>query len=155
MVVINGCRSDCGYINVGVPQGSVLGPLLFLIYINDIIEGLTNKTFLYANDTSIFCPIMNGDVSLAVSSVNLDLNKIKTWGKKWLIMINPTKTVGMQFSWKQITHPLPPLFLGDNLINMVESHKHLGITFTSDLNWSKHIDLLSAKCGKIIGVMKE
>ena len=74
MEVINGCRSDCGYINAGVPKGSVLGPLLFLIYINVNIKGLANTTFLFADDTSMVCPIMNGDVKLTVRSLNPDLS---------------------------------------------------------------------------------
>ncbi len=90
-VTIDGKGSSIRYINAAVPQGSVLGPLLFLIYINDITDGIESSIFLFADDTSIFNSGKNTPMQAQV--INSDLNKISLWAKRWKITINPTKTV--------------------------------------------------------------
>ena len=88
----------------GVPQGSVLGPSLFLVYINDISENLVNSALLFADGTSLFCPIFNDKVGEAVFKINRDLAKINDWADRCLIKINPNKTVTMLFSKLQIVN---------------------------------------------------
>ncbi len=92
-VTIDGKKSSIRYINAAVPQGSVLGPLLFLVYINDITEGIGSEIFLFADDTSIFRSGKNNQ--MLAQGINSDLNKIALWAKKWKISINPTKTEAM------------------------------------------------------------
>ena len=89
-VVIRDSSSSLSNVSAGVPQGSVLGPLLFLIYINDIGEQLLSLTRLFADDTSLGYSSSNPDTLELV--INHDLNKLSTWSGKWLMSFNPDKT---------------------------------------------------------------
>ena len=86
-VLLNGQTSKWSQIKAGVPQGSVLGPLLFLVYINDLPEGLTSNVKLFADDTSIFSVVRDSS-SLSLSR-NEDLSKILQWWYKWKMLFNP------------------------------------------------------------------
>ena len=137
-VVINGYSSEYGNIEAGVPQGSVLGPLLFLIFINDITEGLETKISLYADDSLIYMtsnsPITNKD------ALDRDLIRIECWAKQWLVTFSPEKTCDMTLSLRPTAiAPTPLVFSGTDL-KSVTVHKHLGLTFSSDLKWKNHID---------------
>lgn len=115
-VIIDGQSSDWREIEAGVPQGSVLGPLLFLIYINDITQDLRCDSFLYADDTF---PISDS----AVVKLN-DLKCIDEWTRDWLVTINSDKIKSITFSVK-ISKPVhPPLYFANELIEIVSDHKH-------------------------------
>ena len=86
-VLLNGQTSKWSQIKAGVPQGSVLGPLLFLVYINDLPEGLTSNVKLFANETSISSVVR--DSSSSSLSLNEDLSKISQWGCKRKMLFNP------------------------------------------------------------------
>ena len=86
-VVLNGQTSKWSQIKAGVPQGSVLGPLLFLVYINDLPQRITSNVKLFAGDTLIF--LVDRDSSSSSLSRNEDLSKILQWGYKWKTLLNP------------------------------------------------------------------
>ena len=86
-VVLNGQSSSWLDVNAGVPQGSVLGPLLFLIYINDLPENLISASKLFADDTSIFSTVF--DVNKSSMDLNKDLTTIKNWAFQWRMAFNP------------------------------------------------------------------
>ena len=86
-VLLNGQTSKSSQIKAGLPQGTVLGPLLFLVYINDLPEGLNSNVKLCADDTSIFSVVC--DSSSSSLSFNEDLSKISQWGYKWKMLFNP------------------------------------------------------------------
>ena len=88
-VVVNGISFSLKYLQTGVPQGSILEPLLFLIYINDIINGLHCNVNLFADDTSIQKCLDNYE---AFKVINDDLLKLSLYGSKWLISFNAFKT---------------------------------------------------------------
>ena len=97
-VVIQGQSSSWGKICAGVPQGSVLGPLMFLIYINDIVDIVRSKIKLFADDTSLYLTIDNPVI--AAQTMNMDLSNIDQWSKDWLVTFNALKTDSMLISRK-------------------------------------------------------
>ena len=108
-VVLNGQTSGRRKINSGVPQGSVLGPLLFLIYINDLSDGITSMSF--ADDTSLFLKVL--DINKSVTELNSDLEKISQWAYQWKMQFSfyPNKQANeIIFSRKLVSnnlwHPL-------------------------------------------------
>ena len=96
-VLLNDVISSSRPLNAGVPQGSVLGPLLFLIYVNDISENLLSLTRLFADESSILVSAANMN-GFKGGMLNHDLAIITSWAKQWLIEFNPNKTEAMLFS---------------------------------------------------------
>ena len=86
-VVLNGQASPWTSIEAGVPQGSILGPLLFLIYINDLSDDLSTTAKLFADDTSLFSIVEN--VNISVSHLNSDLCKVSNWAFQWKMSFDP------------------------------------------------------------------
>ena len=89
-VILNGQYSSWAKVEAGVPQGSILGPLLFLIYINDLSENLASNPKLFADDTSLFSVVKNVDASNI--DLNNDLKKISKWAFQWKMNFNPDPT---------------------------------------------------------------
>ena len=89
-VVLNGQCSSWVDIQAGVPQGSILGTLLFLIYVNDLPDGLKNQCKLFGDDTSLFSVVH--DISTSASDINCDLTLISNWAFQWKMSFNPDKS---------------------------------------------------------------
>ncbi len=115
-------------INAGVPQGSVLCPLLFLIYVNDIAHSLLSTTRLFADDSSL--AVSSSEVNHIETTLNTDLNIITEWSKQWLVQFNPAKTEVMLFSLSNL--PIPVLYFQNSQLNLVHHHKHLGLTLSDN-----------------------
>ena len=143
-VVIPGATSDWTFIQSGVPQGSILGPLLFLVYINDIVIDIGSNIRLFADDTSLY--IIVDDPVAASGCLNTDLQKITRWAATWLVSFNPIKTEAFLVSRKLIRNH-PPIYMQNQQITEVETHKHLGIHFTNDCTWHHHIKNITDKRG--------
>ena len=141
--MINGFASDFKPVNAGVPQRSILGPLLFLIYINDIVRTLNCNVRLFADDTSLYVVVENP--AAAANILNDDLINVHNWADQWLVSFNPSKTESMVISRKR-NKPLHPRLLMDNtVVKQVDKHKHLGIVFSNDCNWHAHILAIANK----------
>lgn len=152
-VVLPGVASDWAYIRAGVPQGSVLGPLLFLLYINDIVNDIGANIRLFADDTSLFI-IVENPVTAAVS-LNADLSRISNWANTWLVTFNPNKTESLLLS-RKLTRPVhPPIYMQNQQISEVETHKHLGIFISNDCTWHTHIDYIKNKAWNRIHIMRK
>jgi len=136
-VVLEGQCSNWSHVETGVPQGSVLGPLLFLIYINDICKYIQSNCFLNADDTSLF-EIVDDPASCS-QQLNNDLAIINQWCNKWLMKMNTSKCEAITFSVKRVKPVHPTLFYENTPICEVRSHKHLGLTLSHDLSWSEYI----------------
>ena len=148
---MSGVQSDWNFISAGVPQGSILGPLLFLLFINDIVHDIGSSIRLFADDTSLY--IIVEDPNVAAELLNADLEKIAEWALKWLVKFNPLKTESLLISRKTNTvHP--PVFMLDQQIKEVESHKHLGVILSNDCSWQKHIDYIKKKAWTRINIMR-
>ena len=150
-VVIKDNSSTLQTVSAGVPQGSVLGPLLFIIYINDIAENLISLTRLFADDTSFSCS--GDDESQIRSVINHDLNALSEWSNKWLMSFNPDKTEIMIFSNSDI--PLLNFNFNGIDIPISGSHKHLGITFSSDAKWNLHVENILSSVSKHLNVLRK
>ena len=154
-VVINGAESNWGPIKAGVPQGSVLGPLLFLIYINDLEEGIASSVKFFADDTSIFSIVRDPIVSAEV--LNRDLDQISRWAYQWKMSFNPDPTKPAEevlFSHKKVNAEHPPIFFNGNEVKRVNDHKHLGLVLDSKLAFTKHINEKVSIARKGIGMIK-
>ena len=153
--LINGKFSSWRDVQAGVPQGSVLGPLLFLIYINDITQNMKCDARIFADDTSIFKIVENP--TKASQDLGHDLNLVQVWAHQWKMSFNPDPTkppVEMIFSTKtkQISHP--PLSFNGIPLQRVSEHKHLGVKLDIKLNFESHINEICNKTSKLLGVMK-
>ena len=122
-VVIEAECSDWQNIKAGAPQGSVLGPLLFFIYINDIADNILTECFLFADD-SLLLEEVESPVESA-RKLNQDLNLISSWADRWLVIMNVDKTESMIFSAKLFKPFHPPLYLSNLLIKEVLQCEHL------------------------------
>ena len=150
-VIANTSRSRSRSLNAGVPQGSVLGPLHFLVYVNDISENLLSISTLFADDTSLACSAsFTADIE---GILNHDLIIISHWAKQWLVTFNPSKTVAMVFSNNRNVQ-LPNLIFDDVRISFVDNHKHLGLTLSSNGKWKTHINNLCQSASKLLGMMR-
>ena len=137
-VVNNGQTSEWTFVKAGVPQGSILGPLLFLIYINDIVIELHASVRLFADDTSLYIIVENPIT--AAFTLSDDLNFISTWASDWLVRFNATKTLSIILSLLKNPPLHPTLYMNNTPIATTASHKHLGLTFSNNCSWNEHIN---------------
>ena len=152
-VVLPGVSSDWTYIKAGVPQGSILGPLLFLVYINDIVVDIGSHISLFADDTSLF--IIVDDPTTDAGCLNSDLVKISRRATTWLVTFNPTKSESFLVS-RKVNRPVhPPLYMQNVQIEEIECHKHLGINLSHDCSWHQHIAYIKEKAWCRINVMRK
>ena len=151
-VVVEGQSSEWANINAGVPQESVLGPLLFLIYINDLTDELISNLFIYADDTMLFEVVENADVSAA--NLNDDLKRISHWSSKWLATMNPSKCRSLVFSLKRVKPLHPSLYLNSTCIEEVDKHIQLGLILQSNMSWRCHIQYIFEKASKRLNILK-
>ena len=124
-----------------------------MIYINDIVKEINTNIRLFADDTSLY--IIVDDPLHSAEILNSDLEKIHHWSRQWLVDFNPNKTVSLLITNKQRSPFHPVLYMNDMMIEEVEHHKHLGITFTSDLTWDTHIDFIAKKASKKLHILRK
>ena len=147
--------SDWGEIESGVPQGSVLGPLLFLIYINDLEIGIKSHIKFFADDTSLFSIV--GDPNTSACELSHDLKLISQWALQWKMSFKPDPTkqaVQVLFSRKTRRIAHPEIFFNDTQVKTVNEHKHLGLPLDTKLTFASHIDDKLKKARKGLGIIK-
>ena len=151
VVVVEGEKSDILPVKAGVPQGSRLGPLLFIIYMNDIIDDIESDILIFADDTSLFAT--GSDPAETVAQLNRDLLKISNWSEIWKVKFNAKKSKDIIFSNKYLNNS-PPLIFNGSYIDRVNVHKHLGIHLSSSLDWSVQIHEVCLKANKKLSVLR-
>ena len=151
---IDNFKSDELPMRVGVPQGSVLGPLLFLIFINDL-QFVSSRLFsiLFADDTNLFISGNNADE--INSAINIEMNKVYIWFNANKLVLNLDKTCYMIFKPKNkhICDDSVKLFIGNNEIHRVNSTKFLGVLIDDNLTWKEHVNDICQKVSRTVGVM--
>jgi ribonuclease P/MRP protein subunit RPP40 len=152
-VVVGGKSSDTKYIHGGVPQGSILGPLLFLLYVSDLSTNLENQSSLFADDTTIICPITNNPTANIIT-LNNDLIRLHNWADLWRITFNPDKTVYIRVSKKTNKPPLDPIYLNKTIIKEVEHHPNLGIIYNNKTDWKFHLANIAKKVALRMAYLK-
>ena len=140
-----------------VPQGSVLGPLLFLLYIADLPRLLQNELVGYADDSTLLCMIPHPrDRSSVTASLNDDLAVISDWCSRWGMLVNPSKTRGMLISRSRTVEPLfPDLLIDGSVVEMVSELKILGVIIDSKLSFEKQVRAIAASASMRVGILRK
>ena len=152
LVNYNGYESDFRVMKYGVPQGSILGPLLFLIYINDLPA--VSKFFMpiiFADDTNLFCTGPN--LKYIVYQINQEIRMIYLWVKANKLSLNIDKTYFMLITPIIFHRNMDDIIIDGKQIMEVNETKFLGVIINNNLNWKPHITYISKKFAKGIGII--
>ena len=155
---IDGVDSNVNDINVGVPHGSCLGPLMFLVYINDLqCMVKSSKVYMYADDTSVYHS--SKDISQPNTVLNEELRRIDRWLKGNKLFLNVAKTRSMLITTKQkkylmaANQALQPSILEEH-IEVICNTKYLGVQIDENLTWKNKIKSITEKVSRAIGILK-
>ena len=154
-VALNSSYSGYSIIESEVPQGSVLGPLLFLIYINDLERNIKSKIKFFADDAMLFSIVKVPTTSVA--DLNHDLDLICQWAHQWKMEFNPDPTkqaTEVLFSCKKTRPNHPQLTFNGSAVAKGNNQKHLGLILDSGLSFEKHLNEKITKAKKNIGIIK-
>ena len=149
-VVVDGSRSSPIHVRSGVPQGSVLGPCLFLCYINDLPEMVSSDARLFADDTAIHRVIDSEEDQILLQK---DLDALHEWEIKWDMSFHPDKCFVLVFDRsKEVIRP--EYRLHGQLLSQVSSTKYLGLTIQDDGKWTEHINNTTTKGNQLVGFLR-
>ena len=146
--VVSGKTSQCYPVLAGVPQGSILGPTLFLLYVNDVEDHLPSSVSLavYADDTTLYTVVESGaSDDDAAKALQRSLDHLASWGRKWRVTFEPTKSQLMTVSRKRTPPVLPPMVFMGTAIPSEEKLKLLGVQFDKKLSFSGHLHHVSVR----------
>ena len=149
-VKVNDVCSSLTNIIFGVPQGSILGPLLFLLFINDLPDATKFYVKLFADDT--FLCFQDKDFDILEHNVNIELNKVFTWLASNKLTLNISKSKYMVFSKKR-TVPELKIYLNNIALERCNTYKYLGVFFDHKLDWKAHIEHISNKISRSCGAL--
>ena len=154
-VTLDGEKSETKHITCGIPQGSILGPLFFIAYMNDIFHASKNLfNILYADDTSIL--LSGSDLQKLVREMNTELELISEWLKANKLTLNIDKTYYMaSHRGRRKFKNSIELVINDMKIRETKSIKYLGVIIDSKLNWIDHITYVKNKVAKGIGIIRK
>lgn len=150
-----GCSlSSLKELNIGIPQWSILGPLLFIIFVNDLPDCVSCKTVMYADDTSLL--VSSNNANILQNELSKNMCNIASWFKKNNLTLNLSKTKFMLFGTSHSLEQFKDISLlyDGNVIDRVDHFKYLGIIFDSTMTWSNHIDYLCSNVSKRCGIIR-
>ena len=146
-VVVNGTRSSIAKVTSGVPQGSVLGPVLFLLFINDLPKGISNFIKMFADDTKLFSmPSAVDDDSLQT-----DLDLLQDWSTKWLMHFHPEKCKVMKLGRQRSA---VQYHMNNVVLEEIEAEKDLGVLIDNQLSFKSQVATITAKANKVVGIIR-
>ena len=151
-VKIGGSMSNKSQVTSGIPQGSVLGPILFLIFINDLPDIVSSAVKLFADDTKVYREISSSE---DCEILQQDLNNLSCWTDSWLLRFNAAKCKSIHLGRKNIHHKYY-IKEGDKTIEVeqISTEKDIGVTFDSDLKFSEHIAICVKKANQKLGLIR-
>ncbi|CAF4883968.1 unnamed protein product [Pieris macdunnoughi] len=154
-VHVNGVTSPGSQVSMGVPQGSILGPFLFLIYINDLpfFVNEVHEMVLFADDTSLLFKVNRNNVLL--DDVNNSISRIVNWFNVNNLLLNENKTKCIRFTTTSVKRDIGNLKIKDSELNFVDKTVFLGITIDSKLQWGPHIETLSNRLSSAAYAVKK
>ena len=155
-VVLNGKSSQEYLVNAGIPQGFILGPMLFLLYINDLPDDVICDVAIYADDTTLYSEWDQAydlwqQLKLA-SGLESNLQDTVDWGKRWLVDFNAGKTQLVFVDWTNSTGAIVVKMNG-SVLEEKSSFKMVGLTFSSKLDWGSYIISIAKTASKEIGTL--
>ena len=152
-VVVNGVQSKNTLVTSGIPQGSVLGPIMFLIYVNDLPEGILSSLKLFADDTKIYRSISSADDRILLQE---DLDRLSLWSVKWQLPfnINKCKVIHIGHNNSQYKYTMYSTNKETNEITGVKEENDLGVICDSSLNFSSHINECIRKANQRLGLIR-
>ena len=148
-MVLEGKSSKPVTVDSGVPQGTVLGPLLFLLYINDLPDMLTSTIRLFADDALLYREVTLPSDARALQS---DLKKLTDWQNTWQMQFNPSKCYVMHISTARnpVHHDYS---LCNQKLAVVESHPYLEVHLQNYLGWNTHVGHVTSKASRMAGLV--
>ena len=150
-VVLNGVKSDWAPVLSGVPQGTVLGPLLFSLYINDISSDIESEIRLFADDCVCYREIKDEEDTMKLQR---NIDRLGSWARKRGMRFQPVKCNVMQLTRKRIKKIHASYTLEGTDLENVESIKYLVVTITSDLRWRIHVSNICTKANRTLGFLR-
>ena len=149
--LVDGKLSNFSALHAGVPQGAILSPLLFSVYMNDI-PSPAHSTNLFADDTSSY--VVCKTASVVSSRLQSQINVISEWFQTWLLSVNIGKSAVMVFRSHRMTPVQAQVAIDSVAIPQVTAHRHLGLVFNETLTWSDHVDFVISKASSRIGFLR-
>ena len=148
-VVVNGKCSEWCRVTSGTPEGGLISPILFSMFINDLPDGISSRVLMFADDAKLFRQIACDNDAVALQN---DLDHFYKWSKTWMLNLNPTKCKAFRMTLK--TKPLTTTYsIGNTSLENVDSIRDLGVILDSKLTFSHHIDQTVKKANRALGVL--
>ena len=148
--MVDGCSSSTTPVPSGVPQGSVLGPILFLVYINDLPSCIDCPARLFADDTAIYLSISSPQDA---ASLQANLSALEEWEANWDMEFNAKKCEVLHVTRKR--KPLIyPYTLHGQILESVPTAKYLGVTISNGLRWEPHVRTITKKASRTLGFLR-
>ncbi|KAL8594440.1 hypothetical protein ACOMHN_018148 [Nucella lapillus] len=152
-VVVNGAKSQTAPVTSGIPQGSVVGPMLFVVYINDLPNICVSEVKLFADDTKLYT---RSDIPGATTALQADLDKLQQWSQDWLLRFHPQKCSVMKLGSKksEVEYTMLDATQGTTVLEEHEHEKDLGVHVDNKLCFKEHVAKSTAKANKIVGIIR-
>lgn len=151
-VVINDTFSTWSEVLSGIPQGSVLGPVLFSLYINDLPAEMQNPVLLFADDTKIFCKVNKNDGLEDIARIQQDIDRMYLWSEKWQLFFNISKCKSLHLGRLNPKHVYQ--MNGQDIVQ-TSAEKDLGVTIDDLMKYHRHTQFVASKANRTLGLIKK